>query len=105
MPCRIKADVQKNLKLAFYHTLQDPYASGLSYPEEAPEAGYSGRDGLLDVEVESEDGYYSETGEAGTWQQSGRAQEYTNGEADKSRRAQSQRWSPSVDTSAQDDWD
>jgi hypothetical protein len=88
--------------------LQDPYASdqpSSSYYEEGPDAGYSGRDSLLDVEVESDNGYYSQGDQTGVRQQTGRGQEYTNGEAGNGRRAGSERWSPSVDTSSQDDWD
>ncbi|KAK9903473.1 hypothetical protein WJX75_006408 [Coccomyxa subellipsoidea] len=87
---------------------QDPYASdqpSSSYYEEGPDAGYSGRDSLLDVEVESDNGYYSQGDQTGVRQQTGRGQEYTNGEAGNGRRAGSERWSPSVDTSSQDDWD
>ncbi|BDA50068.1 Uncharacterized protein ycf66 at N-terminal half [Coccomyxa sp. Obi] len=84
---------------------QDVYApdgpSG-SYSEEVP--GYSGRDRFLDVEIESDNGYYSQGDDRQT--EAGRGQEYTGAVADKARRPGGlERWSPLADTSTQDDWD
>lgn len=88
-------------------TRQDVYApdgpSG-SYSEELP--GYSGRDRFLDVEVESDNGYYSqEDDRPGRQTEVERGQEYMGAVADKPRRPGLERWSPLADASTQDDWD
>ncbi len=76
-----------------------------SYPEELP--GYSGRDRFLDVEIESNNGYYSQEDEnSGRRTEAGAGQEYRGAVADKPRRPGGlERWSPLADTSTQDDWD
>lgn len=84
--------------------LQDGYAPdgpSRSYSEEVP--GYSGRDRFLDVEVESDNDYYSQEDDGR--REAGRRQEYTGAVADKARRSGLERWSPLTDTSTLDDWD